>query len=284
MSQRMDSVTVVKPYQHYSRNIQHSDASCFGYSDAQISVQVSGPANRTPYSFQWNNGATTGNLSGLSAGNYNLTISDALGCQRTETVVIDQPAELITSISSSSGNFAICDGNPITLQAAGNHDFYLWSNGATTETILVSTAGSYTVTASDVLGCSSAPVTQNIILGQSPDSSNIALSVNGQQLVVTNSGSGYHIWNFGDGTQVSNALAPQHTYSNAGQYNVSVIVLNACGSDTFNYQINILPASVGQLNADFNINLRPNPFSDKTVLTFDNPNNNVFEIKISDLK
>jgi hypothetical protein len=284
LNQRMDSVMVIKPYQHYSQNIQHSDASCFGYSDAQISVQVSGPANRIPYSFQWSNGATTASLSGLSAGNYNLTISDALGCQRTETVMIDQPAVLVTNISTINGNFAICDGNSITLQASGNHDFYLWSNGATTETIQISQAGTYSVTATDVLGCSSAPVTQVVIEEQFPDSTNITLSLNGSQLNVSNNGSGYHVWNFGDGSPLSNQSEPQHLYANAGQYNVSVIVLNACGSDTFNYQITISPSSVISHQNEFKVSVRPNPFHDKTVLYFDNPNNSVFNIQLSDIK
>ena len=284
MSQRMDSVMVIKPHQHYSQNIQHSDAGCFGYSDAQISVQVSGPANRTPYSFRWSNGSTTANLSGLAAGNYNLTISDALGCQRFETVVIDEPAALVTSINSSSGNFVICDGIPINLLASGNHDFYLWSNGATTETIQVSTSGIYTVTASDVFGCSSTPVSQTVLSEQLPDSTDISLTLNGLQLSVSNNGSAYHIWNFGDASPLSNQTAPQHLYANAGQYNVNVIVLNACGSDTFNYQIIVSPASVTDLNDDFSVSVRPNPFRDKTVLYFDNPNNNVFNIQLSDIK
>jgi len=147
----------------------------------------------------------------------------------------------------------------------------------------VSAAGLYSVTVSDVLGCSST-VSQNIIEEQFPDSTNIVLNLNGLQLNVTNNGSAFHILNFGDGSPLSNQTAPQHLYANAGQYNISLIVVNACGSDTFNYQITVSPASLTDLNDDFRVSIRPNPFSDKTVIYFDNPNNSNFNIQITDLK
>lgn len=65
---------------------------------------------------------------------------------------------------------------------------------------------------------------------------------------------------------------------------VSVIVLNACGSDTFNYQFSVSPSSSTNLSSDFGISVRPNPFRDKTVLYFDNPNNDIFNIQLSDIK
>lgn len=43
---------------------------------------------------------------------------------------------------------------------------------------------------------------------------------------------------------------------------VSVIVLNASGSDTFDYQISVSPSSATNLSSDFGISIRPNPFRD----------------------
>jgi predicted phosphodiesterase len=283
MSQRMDSVIVVKPYTHYRRTLLNTDAGCFGYNDAQISLNVSGPANRSPYSFQWNNGATTANLSGLGAGTYTVTISDALGCQRFDSVLIEQPAQLITSISSSSGNFVICDGNPITLQAGGNHDYYIWSNGATTETIQINNGGSYSVTAYDVLGCSSPAAVQNVITANFPDSTNIQFQPNGLQLTVINNGSGFHFWNFGDGNS-SNVNAPVHNYAGPGIYNVQVIVLNACGVDTFNYLIGVYPVALDLVENGFEVRIQPNPLKDKAYLYFNNSENSDFSLILTDVQ
>ena len=47
----------------------------------------------------------------------------------------------------------ICDGNPKRIAIANGYSSYLWSNGATTSFTSITTAGNYTVTASNALGC-----------------------------------------------------------------------------------------------------------------------------------
>ena len=49
--QHMDSVQVVKPYTHFSKNISSVNESCNGMSDGSINLSVNGPATRTPYTF-----------------------------------------------------------------------------------------------------------------------------------------------------------------------------------------------------------------------------------------
>ena len=283
--QRMDSVLVVKSYNHYSQALFNTDASCFGYADAQVSLNVSGPTFRSPYTYLWNNGQTTANLSGLAAGQYNVLIRDAVGCERRDTIVVEQPAQLITQIVSPS--LTICDGNPLTLEATGGHDAYIWSNGATTTTIQVTTSGSYSVTAYDVTGCSSPTATTQILSASLPDSTDIQYNVNGLQLRISNSGSGIHNWNFGDGG-TSNLIAPIHNYFTPGQYTVQVIVSNACGLDTFYHTVNMTAVSVEQvanLNPeDLGVSIQPNPFSEFTTLTFRNPKRENFSLTITDFQ
>jgi hypothetical protein len=52
--------------------------SCFGGSNAAVTINPTG--GTSPYTFLWSNNATTQNLSNLSAGTYNLTITDSRSC------------------------------------------------------------------------------------------------------------------------------------------------------------------------------------------------------------
>ncbi len=111
-------------------------------------------------------GATNGIFSPASAGIGTHTISytyiDGNGCSTiaTKTIVVTGfPAAVITP----SGPISVCSGSSIKLNTNSGYN-YLWSNGATTQSISTNVAGSYTVTVSDNSGCtatSSAVVVSN---------------------------------------------------------------------------------------------------------------------------
>ncbi|CAM1347426.1 PKD domain-containing protein [Tenacibaculum crassostreae] len=62
-----------------------SDLSCGG-SDGAIDLSVSG--GTAPYTYLWNTGATTEDISGLTAGTYTVTVTDTNGCQQVESVTL----------------------------------------------------------------------------------------------------------------------------------------------------------------------------------------------------
>ncbi len=74
----------------------------------------------------------------------------------THVTVLASP---VVSISPE-GPLSVCNGNTVTL-TANSSSSYLWSTGATTQSIVVTTSGNYTVTITGANGCtaSSAPVT-----------------------------------------------------------------------------------------------------------------------------
>lgn len=63
--------------------------SCDDATDGKIRTKVSG--GKSPYTFSWEHGATTRNLSQLAAGEYTLTITDANGCQNSESITLAKP-------------------------------------------------------------------------------------------------------------------------------------------------------------------------------------------------
>lgn len=70
------------------------DATCFGYTDGEITVATSGGA--TPYTYTINGGdpQSSPDFTGLAAGEYTIIVTDDNGCSKEITVTIDEPAEL----------------------------------------------------------------------------------------------------------------------------------------------------------------------------------------------
>ncbi len=279
--QRRDSVMVVKPYIHYTQNILGNDLSCHAANDGSASVLVNGP--KPPYRYAWNTGATSYSISGLAAGWYTVTISDSVDCARYDSVYIDQPSLQNSLFGSSTGNLALCDSIAITLTALGNSASYNWSTGDTSQSILVSTPGTYTLTSYDTNACPSLPYTVNIPWQNTPSGNLFSYTTNGLVVSFSANFTGNHWWEFGDSTAafLSN---PTHSYPAAGWYQVLYIIGNACGNDTLSQLIQVGNTSINQVNSAIpKVNVQPNPFDKYCWLEIEHLPQEGFDLSICDV-
>ncbi len=138
------------------------DATCNGVCDGSAIAVPNGGV--PPYSFSWSNGQTINAVGGLCAGNYTVTVVDAIGCSVIQNVTINEPPILSVSVSGIAANCnGSCDGQATANPIGGTGPYtYLWSTNATTQTITALCAGTYTVTVTDVNGCTG---TANINIG-----------------------------------------------------------------------------------------------------------------------
>jgi hypothetical protein len=130
------------------------NAACFGASTGSISLTTGGTGTG-PYTFLWSNGRTTQNNTGIPAGSYIVTVTDANGCSVSRNTTITQPASALNS-SSSVTNATCSVAGSINLTVSGGNNgsyIYLWSNSAVTQDLNGLGAGSYTVTITDAGGC-----------------------------------------------------------------------------------------------------------------------------------
>ena len=129
------------------------DMSCFAVSDGSISLNIS--SGISPFTYSWSNGATTASVNNLSAGSYDVIVTDAVGCTADLNNIIDEPLEIqISSNISPLSCYGFSDGGISLNISSGISPFtYSWSNGATTASLNNLGAGSYDVIVTDAVGC-----------------------------------------------------------------------------------------------------------------------------------
>jgi gliding motility-associated-like protein len=187
-----------------------------------------------PYTYEWSNGATTSNISGLIAGSYTVTVEDGNGCTAVGSTVIVEPAQLVVT---SSGTQYICSGAPVTLVSnvsGGTPKYvYSWSNGGGTNAdanVAPAFTTIYTVTVEDGNGCIGTSASE--VIAGTP----LVVSVAGKASVcpggtvtLTASGSGgdgkySYLWL--PGNEVSRSITINPTQNTT----VTVELTDACGS------------------------------------------------------
>jgi len=229
------SVTLTQPVAPLSASVNSSvNVLCFAGNNGEVDITVSG--GTAPYTYAWNNGATTQDLNGLTSGTYTVVITDANGCTLTESATINQPSAQLSSSAAVTANVLCFAGNngSIDLTVTGGTSPYTfnWNNGAVTEDITNLSAGTYTVNITDANGCTSTATAQ-----VTEPSASLSSSVNATQNVNCFNGTNGSIdlnviggtapytfnWSNGETTEDIANLG-------SGTYTVSVTDANGCTS------------------------------------------------------
>ncbi|MEO8150961.1 MAG: choice-of-anchor L domain-containing protein [Bacteroidia bacterium] len=184
--------------------------------------------------YQWSNGATSQTINVTIAGTYSVVITDINGCTGSAAFKL----EVLTAeaVIAANGPLSFCDGGDVTLTANAGLSYH-WSNGASTQNILVDTTGTYMVTVINNNGCSASSAAVNVVSHPYPvvrfsnDTTTIcgALRVNFFNLSTFEPGSDFK-WEFGDGT-ASAIASPTHDYNTPGQYYVILTITSPYGCE-----------------------------------------------------
>ncbi|MEO8149378.1 MAG: hypothetical protein ABI723_17160, partial [Bacteroidia bacterium] len=186
-------------------------------------------------SYLWSNGKSTKKITAHSSGNYSVLVTDTNGCSNADTInVVINPLPFV-----QLGNDTSTCNIPITLDAGTGNVSYQWSNGTTTQTIIVSVTANYSVVVTDNNGCSNNDTVNVIVnplpivvLGNDTSTCNIPITLD------AGVGNVSYQWSNGATTQTIIASA------NAN-YSVIVIDGNGCSNnDTVNITVNPLPIVV----------------------------------------
>ena len=224
-----------------------TSVSCFGGSNGTATANPDPIGSPAPYTYLWSPGAQiTQTATGLSAGIYTCTITDANGCIASTLVTLTQPQLLqvqinATEVSCNGGSDAIATALPSGGTAPYN---YTWFNGTTTPTVTGLSAANYSVTVTDANNCPdvtatilineplviSAIVTIDSVSCLGGDDGEIILSVNGGNSPYT------YLWSNTQTSQNATGLV-------AGNYLVAIYDAT-CNSPTFISAVVYEPSTV----------------------------------------
>jgi hypothetical protein len=127
---------------------------CLYDSSGKIFVNVTG--GTPPYTYLWSTGSTTDSTTGLAAGDYAVTVTDATGCSTQFFYELNPAGDVWDYYVYLNGTEPNCSNNGtlVITPYGGTAPFnYLWSNGAMTQSVQNLGAGNYSVVVTDSAGC-----------------------------------------------------------------------------------------------------------------------------------
>jgi PKD repeat protein len=236
----------------------------------------------------WSTAATTQTITISSAGTYYVTVTSANGCSTNDTIVVTPKAAPVVSLGADQN---ICTSDTVTLDAGNAGATYLWSTGATTQTIRVSLANTYSVAVTNVGGCTTndAVVITNKAVPVSTFTTQVVDTTKGQQVkftAVAAAGTSY-AWNFGDPTSASNTSSlstPTHLFSAPGNYTVTLTVTNvATGCKSVTQTAVSVTGLANDFAKAFKLVAAPNPFAGNTKINYELPSNANVTLEVFDM-
>lgn len=201
----------------------------------------------------WSNGATSQSITVTAGGNYSVAVTGAGGCVATSsvtavTVNVNPPA-----IINASGATTFCEGGSVTLTASAGNS-WLWSNGASTQSITVSSTASLTVSVTQNGGCISHSTATNVTSNPNPVADITANGptsfCQGSNVVLTASAGNSWLW--------SNGVTTQSITVNSGNnYSVTVTDANGCSAVSPQTAVTVSPNPQVTITASPYRNLYP---------------------------
>ncbi|MDB5227153.1 MAG: hypothetical protein JWN78_1346 [Bacteroidota bacterium] len=219
-SSATSAATVVTVNSLPTATISTSGSTTFCQGDSVILTSTVGS------SYLWSNGSTTRSITLKTAGNYSVKVTGANGCSATSSITSVIVNSLPTATISTSGSTTFCQGDSVILTSSiGNS--YLWSNGSTTRSITVKTAGNYSVKVTAANGCSATSSITSVIVNSLPtatiSTSGSTTFCQGDSVILTSTVGSSYLWSNG-------STSRSITVKTAGNYSVKVTGANGCSA------------------------------------------------------
>jgi PKD repeat protein len=238
--------------------------------------------------FSWSNTATTSSITVFATGTFTVTTTDANSCTASSTPITTSVSASPQPTVTVTGSLSFCEGDTVTLTSSTG-DTYLWSNGATTQSVEITASGSYTVSVTNsnvCLGTGTSAATVVTVTPLPTAGFTSATAGFGYVFDFSNTSTGGatdYLWDFGDGN-TSTLATPSHTYTTNGAYTVTLTASNGNCSDVSTATINADGVGIADVTPAVQaIRLYPNPTASNTTLELTLSENKDVTITVVDI-
>ncbi len=147
-----DGIVTISSNSYLFVNLSSNNAVCPS-DKGDIAADVSG--QNPPFTYLWNTGATSQNLTNTSTGSYFCTVTDNVGCSITKTISLAQKSPIFLGVSNTSVTCIFeADGTATATPIGGTAPYtYYWDNGQKTSTATGLKSGGIGVTVTDANHC-----------------------------------------------------------------------------------------------------------------------------------
>lgn len=209
-------------------SVTATNVSCNAGTNGTATVSTT--SGMPTLTYAWSSGGTGATETGLAAGTYTITVSDANSCTASNTVTITEPTAIATTITSIDPACSSGSGSATVSASGGTGSFtYAWSSGGTAATETGLASGTYTIVVTDANSCTSSnTVTITVptaIATTMTSNSPLCNGGNGDATVVASGGTGAYtyLWSSGGTNATETGLL-------VGTYTVTVTDANSCTS------------------------------------------------------
>ena len=215
-----------------------ADLACFVNLSGSIDVTISGGTPQ--YSFDWSNGSSLEDISSLSAGSYDLIVTDMNDCEENKSILINEPSEMIFEVSQIN---LVCNNVPegeISVSVIGGSPSYSYSidggnNYQGSSDFENLEANNYSISIEDDNGCIVSGLVQltepnplTILEDNVVDVTNCYGDASGSIMVVINEGTSpyTYLWKFNNNSYNFSTSSIFELMS--GSYDLTVTDINNC--------------------------------------------------------
>ncbi|MCW3072600.1 MAG: hypothetical protein JWO44_2490 [Bacteroidetes bacterium] len=193
-------------------------------------------ASSSGSSYLWSNGNTNASITVLASGSYSVSLTSVNGCSATSAPVSVTVYSTGTAGISAGGPLTFCQGGSVTLSASAGSS-YAWSTADTTQSIVATLPGTYSVSVADVNGCSSSSASVNVIVHPNPATPVISANGStslciGDTVTLASDTASSYLWSTG-------ATSSSIYVTTAGTYSVTNYNSFGCGTSSSAITVNV---------------------------------------------
>ena len=202
-------------------------------------VTLSAPAG---LSYLWSNGDTNQTIEVWSSGAYTVQVTNSNGCTASGSPIQLAFNPIPTMAITAGGPLSFCLNSSVLLTASPGFSSYVWNNGATTQSIIVTASGSYSVTGLTSSGCST--TSSGVTVSVDPLPSVVATAQGSTTFcpgdsvqLMANPGLSNYVWNTGE-------TGPSIWVKAAGSYSVQADNSTGCTGSSNAISVTLSPVPV----------------------------------------